>query len=633
MSDDQAVLREALTRHEATKHPRWAQLADWASARLEQAQPRAALDGSAKKAAAAGWFTVESNGDPLDVPRLFAAFHGGVRSPTATERVKLLARRRDPRIVSGLLALLEDPPFRAGTALPFFRACLDTLVASNDVRAKGGLESLATRYKAIVDSSIGEVIAGQCARAAQKLADVKAPGLSAADEARLGELEQQFEAERRATQASQREAKSAKQSDDELLSAIYASPDDDGPRLVFADTLSERGDARGEFITLQVRREAGQGTLEALAREQELHSDSKRRASWSLPLSSAGDCTFRRGFPFEVMLASRNTKLVVGVPAWATVRGVVLPNGVSGKLLRALVDHPAMSRLVRVMNLSAENRALLGDDVRRWREVALDFRYDEAVPEAVADQFPDVTTLNLRTAGPVTATALARFTKVASLGLALPVSFKEFDWLLTLPKLAHLRLIGVPLESVPVGLLPRLSLRSLAAWLPAAADRLEGLSIDVLDLGNSNAQHVVNACRAVGRVRELKLSSSYVAPIVRAALPVWSGMKGLERVHLNRHQLLERRGEGWVLHSEFSVLQFDRRAHGGEDIGLMGLGAVPGIEQLVVEPLHPTPLSLANAGPTDEDLTTLRSAWGDRLELAAVNPRVLAHSLELPPLR
>lgn len=632
MSDDQAALREALTRHQATKHPRWAELADWASARLEQAQPRPALDGSAKKAAAERWFAVEKEADPLDVPRLFAALHGGVRSPTATERVKLLAHRKDPRIVSGLLAVLENPPFRAGTALPFFRACLDTLVASKDVRAKAGLESLAGRYKAIVDSSIGEVIAGHCARAAAKLAEVKEPALSAADERRLDELAQHFDVERRAAQASQREAKSAKQSDDELLSAIYAKPDDDGPRLVFADTLSERGDARGEFIMLQVRREAGQGTIEALAREQELHSDSKRRAGWGLPLSSGAECTFRRGFPSEVAVNSRNTKLLVGVPAWSTVRSVTLPHGVSGKMLRALVDHPVMSRVVRVLNLNAENRALLGDGVRRWREVSLRFNHDEVVPEALADQFPDVTMLQLQTAGAVTGAALARFTKVESLGLALPYAFKDFDWLTALPKLTRLSLTGVPLESLPPGLLARLPLKSLATWLPAAADRLAGVSVDVLDLGNSRAPDIVGVCERVGRVRVLKLSTMFVAPIARAALPVWTQMQGLEVVHLNRHQRFERHGPGWALHTEFSTLQIDRRRDGGEDFGLLGLASVPGIGKLVLEPLHPTPLSLANAGPGDEDLAMLRGAWGDRLEQATVNPLLLARSLELPPL-
>ncbi len=38
---------------------------------------------------------------------------------------------------------------------------------------------------------------------------------------------------------------------EELLAQVLAAPDDDGPRLVYADFLSEQGDPRGEFIQVQ----------------------------------------------------------------------------------------------------------------------------------------------------------------------------------------------------------------------------------------------------------------------------------------------------------------------------------------------------------------------------------------------
>lgn len=37
-----------------------------------------------------------------------------------------------------------------------------------------------------------------------------------------------------------------------LLAAVYSSPDDDDPRLVYADALAAAGDPRGEFIQLQI---------------------------------------------------------------------------------------------------------------------------------------------------------------------------------------------------------------------------------------------------------------------------------------------------------------------------------------------------------------------------------------------
>lgn len=39
----------------------------------------------------------------------------------------------------------------------------------------------------------------------------------------------------------------------DLLASVLAAPDDDAPRLVYADWLLERGDPRGEFIALQCR--------------------------------------------------------------------------------------------------------------------------------------------------------------------------------------------------------------------------------------------------------------------------------------------------------------------------------------------------------------------------------------------
>jgi uncharacterized protein (TIGR02996 family) len=39
----------------------------------------------------------------------------------------------------------------------------------------------------------------------------------------------------------------------ELVEAIWAQPEDDGPRLAYAAWLQERGDPRGDFIEAQVR--------------------------------------------------------------------------------------------------------------------------------------------------------------------------------------------------------------------------------------------------------------------------------------------------------------------------------------------------------------------------------------------
>ncbi|MBA3541481.1 MAG: TIGR02996 domain-containing protein [Deltaproteobacteria bacterium] len=37
----------------------------------------------------------------------------------------------------------------------------------------------------------------------------------------------------------------------DLIAAVAEAPDDDAPRLVYADWLMERGDPRGELVALQ----------------------------------------------------------------------------------------------------------------------------------------------------------------------------------------------------------------------------------------------------------------------------------------------------------------------------------------------------------------------------------------------
>jgi len=86
---------------------------------------------------------------------------------------------------------------------------------------------------------------------------------------------------------------------------VFESPDDDGPRLVYADWLDERCDPRGEFIRLQL-------ALAALLPSHPDRPDLVRRerlltrqhlAVWARGLVGlATRCTFRRGFVEAVAL-------------------------------------------------------------------------------------------------------------------------------------------------------------------------------------------------------------------------------------------------------------------------------------------------------------------------------------------
>ena len=75
-----------------------------------------------------------------------------------------------------------------------------------------------------------------------------------------------------------------------FLTAVCERPDDDAPRLIFADWLEERGDPRGEFIRvqcIQARMAEGDKRRHGLrAREQELLQI--HRKEWETPLCALG---------------------------------------------------------------------------------------------------------------------------------------------------------------------------------------------------------------------------------------------------------------------------------------------------------------------------------------------------------
>src|SRR5919198_2379386 len=94
---------------------------------------------------------------------------------------------------------------------------------------------------------------------------------------------------------------------DAFLRAVRAAPDDDLPRLVYADYLDERGDPRGEFIRVQCQLaqvppdDRGRPKLEV--RERELLR--AHRAEWSGDLSDfAEHWHFARGFVESVTLGA-----------------------------------------------------------------------------------------------------------------------------------------------------------------------------------------------------------------------------------------------------------------------------------------------------------------------------------------
>jgi uncharacterized protein (TIGR02996 family) len=93
---------------------------------------------------------------------------------------------------------------------------------------------------------------------------------------------------------------------DAFLQDILANPDDDVPRLIFADWLEEHGGAAGaaraEFIRIQCQLAAG-AVREPLRQQLRVRGAAllgEHRREWTRPLRGPGRLVFHRGFVGEV---------------------------------------------------------------------------------------------------------------------------------------------------------------------------------------------------------------------------------------------------------------------------------------------------------------------------------------------
>jgi uncharacterized protein (TIGR02996 family) len=156
----------------------------------------------------------------------------------------------------------------------------------------------------------------------------------------------------------------------ELLAQIAEHPDDDAPRRVLADLLTERDDPRGEFITLQLHEALDVKLNKRMRKLERTHWQ-----SWLGPLARLVEQPrFERGFLIACTLGSSKTafdawNLAVtprGLAELAGVRELELPSEIPHPIAAQLLSKLALASLVATPNLFAlvEKRpAVLGSPV------------------------------------------------------------------------------------------------------------------------------------------------------------------------------------------------------------------------------------------------------------------------------
>jgi uncharacterized protein (TIGR02996 family) len=184
-----------------------------------------------------------------------------------------------------------------------------------------------------------------------------------------------------------------------LLDQIYAAPEEDAPRLVYADWLIERGDPLGTFIALQLerdpKREPVSSTEQALVDEH-----------WSTWIGTPGDVLEHRHVAFErgmwsaceLVGVANLDELDTGAPSWGTVRRLRVDKDAS-RVLSDLLDGP-LQRSLRVVQTSTPSDV---DVLATWNQpLAIEElvmgRYEMPEPPSYGfPSLPKLTTLTVHT--------------------------------------------------------------------------------------------------------------------------------------------------------------------------------------------------------------------------------------------
>jgi uncharacterized protein (TIGR02996 family) len=315
-----------------------ADLVDDLGAHLATALPP--IEGK-KAALEAAWRDVADQVRPVDVPRLLAAFEGASSGQIEGWLDVLLDRFPiDPRMCA--VAVETSVKFVASSAGPTRTRANKLAERIADGRCIPLIERLiAKKTDAWNDSELRDRLRKLRARFAPP------PALAKDDKVIVAALAKAIaRIEKHAPDPKQLTRAKTSSTDDgsRLLAEVLADPDSEAPRMVFMDWLQQRGDPRGEVMSLA----AGDERAAKLVKQ--------HGKSWLGPLAAVvTEPVFESGFLTEctVKLASKkHREQVLLEPLWATVKRVTCEE-------RAVVESPAMKSLRTVAGLSIEDHAEL----------------------------------------------------------------------------------------------------------------------------------------------------------------------------------------------------------------------------------------------------------------------------------
>lgn len=334
-----------------------------------------------------------------------------LKTPVVIERLNALkgAKARDPRLTRALEELLLNSPWSADSSKPVWRAIFDAVSRTGDARLKALKPSFNVR------PAMQAWLQKQFTAAVEKLP----PAFPPSDE-------RQWKAELAALPV--RKVSPGAKDEAGLLANVYAHPHDDAPRLVLADFLTEQGDPRGEFISLQFAKSRDLKKERAL-----LKAHGKKWLGALAPVIGV-DVEFERGFPARGLVkfkSQRDVEKYGQLAEWATFEALTWSTPGAGTFEQRQWYQfvgPAFRHLRRAVGPWLPHLLAAKHPFERLEELEASFPSAGVVADFIATKnLPKLHTLRLESQPPAWFSGLKRLAHLKT--LKLPRWAKLDEWL------------------------------------------------------------------------------------------------------------------------------------------------------------------------------------------------------------
>jgi len=402
---------------------------------------------------------------------------------------------------------------------------------------------------------------------------------------------------------------------DALYRAICAEPDEDTPRLAFADLVEEEGDSlRADFIRAQIAlaRVPYEDPISIVIRHRNPGAVYGHAMAHTLPKDLAADYGwyafgFRRGFPWKVGVHSATAFDAAGaIFEIAPIRA--LDVGRRGRVdLDVIADWPHLARLERLdfstAHLGAIEAKLLGDSAHTTSLTELSFEFDGISVEgletlACSPLFPRLRTLDLRSNAIPPALladalgAIRRPGALTRLSLAANrITGRDAEQLFALPvmrRLEHLDLSDNPFLG-PSG--------AEALAKSGILETVRILNLDDTHPGVPGIRALAES-EALATVRCLDLSECGLGPVAVKTLTESESLRGIRVLNLSRNRVRDAGAAALAGSSVLAgLLELDLTDAELTDSGALTLARSPYFDGLMRLNLAADPQSGQKIGP------------------------------------